>query len=126
LVDFFTWTRDAALTLKTLIDDFLFGNEALQPYIEDYIRSQAILQTVSSPSGTLLPNGAGLGEPKFTANGSRLNGNWGRPQRDGPALRAVALIEYSNYCISQGKRDRVKEEIWPIIANDLSYVGQYW
>lgn len=112
--------------MRTLIDDFLFGNKALQPIIEDYIHSQAVLQTVSNPSGTLLPNGLGLGEPKFLADGSRYNGNWGRPQRDGPALRAIALIQYSNYLISQGKRDRVRKEIWPIIANDLSYVGQYW
>ncbi len=124
--DFYTWTRDAALTLKTLIDEFLLGNKALQPYIEDYVHSQAVLQTVSNPSGTLLPSGAGLGEPKFTANGTRFNGNWGRPQRDGPSLRAIALIQYSNYLISHGKRERVKTEIWPIIANDLSYTGQYW
>ncbi|KAK3896798.1 Six-hairpin glycosidase-like protein [Staphylotrichum tortipilum] len=123
---FYTWTRDAALTLKTLIDEFLLGNKALQPYIEDYVHSQAVLQTVSNPSGTLLPSGSGLGEPKFTANGTRFNGNWGRPQRDGPSLRAVALIQYSNYLISRGKRERVKTEIWPIIANDLSYTGQYW
>ncbi|KAH7626280.1 Six-hairpin glycosidase-like protein [Sordaria sp. MPI-SDFR-AT-0083] len=94
---FYTWTRDAALTYKTLVDEFLFGNKALQPYIEDYIHSQAVLQTVTNPSGKLLPSGAGLGEPKFNADGSRYNGNWGRPQRDGPALRAIALIEYSNY-----------------------------
>ncbi|KAJ4291330.1 hypothetical protein N0V88_006334 [Collariella sp. IMI 366227] len=123
---FFTWTRDAALTLKTLVDEFLFGNGALQPYIEDYIYSQAVLQTVSNPSGTMLPNGLGLGEPKYEADGSRYNGNWGRPQRDGPPLRAVALITYSNYLIQKGGLDRVKEEIWPIIANDLTYTGQYW
>ena len=126
MADFFTWTRDAALTFKTIIDEFVFGNKALQPYIEDYLHAQAVLQTVSNPSGTLLPNGAGLGEPKYAANGSRFNGNWGRPQRDGPSLRAVALISYSNYLISQGQRDRVKTEIWPIIANDLAYAGQYW
>lgn len=124
--DFYTWTRDAALTYKTLIDEFLFGNKALQPYIEDYIHSQAVLQTVTNPSGKLLPSGAGLGEPKFNADGSRYNGNWGRPQRDGPALRAIALIEYSKYLVKKGEGERVKEVIWPVIANDLAYVGQYW
>ncbi|KAK4192005.1 family 15 putative glycoside hydrolase [Podospora australis] len=123
---FYTWTRDAALTFKTIVDDFIFGNKALQPYIEGYIHSQAKLQTVSNPSGSLLPNGHGLGEPKYHADGSRYNGNWGRPQRDGPPLRAVALITYSNYLISKGQSARVKTEIWPVIANDLSYVGQYW
>lgn len=124
--DFFTWTRDAALTFRTLIDDFVFGNKALEPLINDYIYGQARLQTVSNPSGTLLPNGAGLGEPKYMKDGSRYNGNWGRPQRDGPPLRAISLIQYSNYLVSKGQKARVKDEIWPIIANDLAYVGQYW
>ncbi|KAK3324159.1 family 15 glycosyl hydrolase [Cercophora scortea] len=123
---FYTWTRDAALTLKTVVDEFMFGNTALQVVIENYIHAQAALQTVTNPSGTLLPSGLGLGEPKYNADGTRYNGNWGRPQRDGPALRAIALIQYSNYLISQGETDKVKTIIWPIIANDLSYAGQYW
>lgn len=87
--DFYTWTRDAALTLKMIVDEFLFGETELQPYVEDYIHAQAVLQTVSNPSGAFLPVGLGLGEPKFEANGTSFNGNWGRPQRDGPALRAI-------------------------------------
>ncbi|KAK3944891.1 1, 4-alpha-D-glucan glucohydrolase [Diplogelasinospora grovesii] len=123
---FYTWSRDSALTLKTLVDEFLFGSKALQTYIEDYIHAQAVLQTVTNPSGSLLGSGLGLGEPKFNVDGTRFNGNWGRPQRDGPALRAIAIIEYSNWLISQGQSDKVKNVIWPIIQNDLSYVGQYW
>ncbi|KAL3420003.1 Glucoamylase P [Phlyctema vagabunda] len=123
---FFTWSRDAALTLKMIVDEFIFGNQALQPYIEDYLRSQAVLQTVSNPSGTFLPSGLGLGEPKYQVDGTRFNGAWGRPQRDGPALRATALITYSNYLIKNGQSKYVKTVIWPVISNDLSYVGQYW
>ena len=98
-------------------------------HIDDYIRSQAILQTVTNPSGSLQPSGAGLGEPKFNADGTRYNGNWGRPQRDGPPLRAVAMIQYSKHLVEKGGRkgkERVQKEIWPVIANDLAYVGQYW
>jgi glucoamylase len=109
-----------------LIDEFLLGNTSLQPIIEEYIHAQAVLQTVSNPSGTLLPEGLGLGEPKFLADGSQFNGAWGRPQRDGPALRAVALMTYSNYLIQHGRSAEAKTVIWPIISNDLSYVGQYW
>lgn len=108
------------------MDDFVFGNTALKPYLDDYVHSQAVLQTVTNPSGALLPNGGGLGEPKFNADGSRFNGNWGRPQRDGPPLRAIAMIAYSNWLIAHGELERVNTTIWPIIANDLSYVGQYW
>src|SRR3954469_11477654 len=109
-----------------IIDEFIFGNSALQPQIEKYVKAQAILQTVSNPSGTFLPNGLGLGEPKYQVDGTRFNGAWGRPQRDGPALRAIALMTYSKWLISRGQSKRAKTVIWPIISNDLSYVGQYW
>lgn len=60
--------------------------------------------------------------------GARFNGAWGRPQRDGPALRAIALITYSKWLIqNEGYPGRAEANvIWPIISNDLSYVGQYW
>ncbi|KAI1849333.1 hypothetical protein JX266_004828 [Neoarthrinium moseri] len=123
---FYTWSRDSALTLKALVDEFILGETSLQQYIEDYVHAQAVLQTVSNPSGTFLPSGKGLGEPKYNVDGTRFNGNWGRPQRDGPALRAIALITYSNWLIANGQTSKAKTVIWPIISNDLSYVGQYW
>jgi glucoamylase len=89
-----------------LIDEFIFGKSSLQTVINDYIHAQAVLQTVSSPSGTFLPQGVGLGEPKFMVDGTRFNGAWGRPQRDGPALRAVALMTYSNWLIQHGQKVR--------------------
>jgi glucoamylase len=109
-----------------IIDEFIFGNTALQPMIEDYIHAQAVLQTVSNPSGTLLPSGLGLAEPKYKVDGTRFNGAWGRLQRDGPALHAIALITYCNWLTENGHIDKAKTVIWPIISNDLSYVGQYW
>lgn len=125
--DFFTWTRDAALTMQMIIYEYIFGNHTLEPYIEDYIHSQAILQTVSSPSGTLLPDGLGLAEPKFLVDSTKFNAPWGRPQRDGPALRAIALITYCKHLVEEkGQRNKAKMIIWPIIQNDISYVGQYW
>ncbi|KAL8775683.1 MAG: hypothetical protein Q9209_000179 [Squamulea sp. 1 TL-2023] len=122
---FYTWTRDSALTAKMLIDDFIAGDTSLQPQIEDYISAQAILQTVSNPSGDL-SDGSGLGEPKFEVNSTAFTGPWGRPQRDGPALRATALIAYSRWLVLNGEEYRVASKIWPIISNDLNYVGEYW
>ena len=83
----YTWTRDSALTLKLLIDEFIAGNSSLQSTIEYYIVAQAKLQTVSNPSGSL--SSGGLGEPKFNIDLTAFTGAWGRPQRDGPALRFV-------------------------------------
>lgn len=110
-----------------LVDEFLHGNQGLQTNIRDYVKSQAILQTVSNPSGAL-GSGRGLGEPKFYANLTRFNGDWGRPQRDGPALRATALITYVRYLLSTGiDSDKTEaNNVWGVIQNDLNYVAQYW
>ena len=73
----YTWTRDSALTLKMLIDEFSNGDSSLQSHIEDYISAVAYLQTVTNPSGSL-STGAGLGEPKYNIDLTRFNGAWGR------------------------------------------------
>ena len=109
-----------------IVDEFTFGNKKLQGKIEEYITSQAVLQTDSNPSGTFLPQGLGLGEPKYMVDGKRFNGAWGRPQRDGPALRAITLMTYSKWLMKNGQAKKAKNVFWPIISNDLSYVGQYW
>ena len=80
---FFTWTRDSALTYLMIVDELIFGtervgNNSLQIAIEDYGEAQAFLQTVTNPSGSLWPAGAGLGEPKFYTNKTRFNLAWGR------------------------------------------------
>ncbi|KAM3081680.1 glycoside hydrolase 15 protein [Clarireedia jacksonii] len=123
---FYTWTRDSALTFKSLVDTFISGtySASLQQEIESYISAQAGLQTVSNPSGDL--SSGGLGEPKFNVDKSAFTGSWGRPQRDGPALRATALVAYSRWLINNGYTSTVQSIIWPIVRNDLSYVAQYW
>lgn len=143
---FYTWTRDSALTLKEVIDIFQYGYDStLQTEIQNYIVSQAIQQGVSNPSGSL-SDGTGLGEPKFNVDLTAYTGSWGksetlsfhytgncdtdkssgRPQRDGPALRAIALIDYANWLIDNGYTSTASGILWPIIKNDLNYVAQYW
>ena len=41
-------------------------------------------------------------------------------------MRATALIAYSRWLISNGDISFVTSVTWPIISNDLSFVGQYW
>ncbi|OBT51430.1 hypothetical protein VE04_08518 [Pseudogymnoascus sp. 24MN13] len=123
---FYTWTRDSALTFKCIVDTFINSYSAtLQVEIENYIIAQAKLQTVSNPSGSF-SDGSGLGEPKFNADGTAFTGSWGRPRRDGPALRATALIAYSRWLIANGYTSTASSLVWPVIQNDLSYVTQYW
>ena len=123
--DFDTWTRDSALTFKALVDAFIAGNTSLKGLIEKYIYAQALIQTVPNLSGNL-STGAGLGEPKFEADGTAFNAPWGRPQNDGPGLRATALVAYAQWQLGNGGASFVTDVIWPILSNDLNFIGQYW
>ncbi len=108
-----------------MVDAFIAGNTSLQSLIESYIYAQAQLQAVPNLSGNL-STGAGLGEPKFEADGTAFNAPWGRPQFDGPALRATTLVAYSRWLLSNGGTSFVSDVIWPILSNDLNFIGQYW
>lgn len=101
--------------MKTLVDEFINGNTSLQSHIEDYIKAQAIIQTIINPSGSL-SSGAGLGEPKYQINETAFKGSWGRPQRDGPALRAIALMSYINWLTANGQSSEATDIIWPIVS----------
>ncbi|CAI0652044.1 unnamed protein product [Colletotrichum noveboracense] len=123
---FYTWTRDAGLVFKAVVDIFTNSYDAnLQTNIQNYIASQARLQGVSNPSGSL-SDGSGLGEPKFEVNLTPYTGAWGRPQRDGPALRAIAIIGYAKWLVKNGYSSTASSVLWPVIRNDLNYVAQYW
>ncbi|KAF2743043.1 carbohydrate-binding module family 20 protein [Sporormia fimetaria CBS 119925] len=121
---FYTWTRDAALTYKMLVERFIAGDSSLRTKIDQYVSAQAILQGVSNPSGG--PTTGGLGEPKFNADLTAFTGSWGRPQRDGPPLRATALILYANWLIANGGRTQALNTVWPVISKDLAYTAKYW
>ncbi|KAE8149099.1 Six-hairpin glycosidase-like protein [Aspergillus avenaceus] len=121
---FYTWTRDSGLVMKTLVDLFRNGDAQLLPIIEEFITSQARIQGVSNPSGGL--SSGGLGEPKLNADETAFTGAWGRPQRDGPALRATAMISFGEWLIDNGYTKIAADLVWPVIRNDLSYVAQYW
>jgi glucoamylase len=59
------------------VDRFINQYDAgLQKRIQQYIASQAKLQGVSNPSGSL-SDGSGLGEAKFEVDLSAFTGGWG-------------------------------------------------
>ncbi|KAK0464222.1 glucoamylase [Desarmillaria tabescens] len=121
----YTWTRDSSLVFQALIDQYTLGlDTTLRTQIDNFVSSQAIVQQVSNPSGTV--SSGGLGEPKFNIDLSAFTGGWGRPQRGGPALRATALITYANWLIANGNTSYVTSTLWPIIELDLGYVVTYW
>lgn len=110
--DFYTWARDSALTVKALVHELILNDRTdLIRTIDDYVRSAAVLQTVYNPSGGL-DDGRGLGEPKFNVDETRFNDPWGRPQRDGPALQAITLMDYVKWLVENGQRSKAQEIVW--------------
>ena len=73
-----------------------------------------------------------LGEPKFEMDGRAVNEWWARPQNDGPALRAIALIRLAWGLLEEGR----EAEVWKlydgklptssVIKADLEYVSHHW
>ncbi|KAG7862667.1 hypothetical protein KL919_001797 [Ogataea angusta] len=134
---FYQWTRDSAVTIGTLIDylddtGFEDAEYNIPEIIEAYIVNSKKLQRLSNPSGTF-ETLEGLGEPKFEVNSTEFTGPWGRPQRDGPALRASTVISYLNILRKYNKELVLKDELideetiyHEVVKPDLSYVTRSW
>ncbi|KAF2797825.1 glycoside hydrolase family 15 protein [Melanomma pulvis-pyrius CBS 109.77] len=141
---FYQWVRDAAITTSTLVD--LYADDpssqlssSLSTILDAYANLQYTLQHTNNPSGTF-SDLSGLGEPKFEIDGAPFVGNWGRPQRDGPALRAITLMAYLRaynashpwLWTSDSGEDWFKPLYDPkmpansIIKADLEYVSHFW
>ncbi|KAG0141294.1 hypothetical protein CROQUDRAFT_674179 [Cronartium quercuum f. sp. fusiforme G11] len=121
--NYFCWTRNAAITFQALIERFIYGITWLEPLIKSYVDSVKTIQGVENLSGQI--NTGGLGEPKFYPNQTSFMEPWARPQRDGPALRASALMDYG-LSIYSTQEPYVTDVLWPIIKTDLDYVVGYW
>ncbi|KAL4783906.1 Six-hairpin glycosidase-like protein [Aspergillus varians] len=117
---FFTWTRDSSLVFRTLVEMVREGDSDLLPIIQSWISSQARIQGVENPSGGLA-DGQGLGEAKFMIDETPFAGSWGRPQRDGPALRATTMIEFGWWLLSQGYQQMATNIVWPIYWNQSGF-----
>ncbi|KII83020.1 carbohydrate-binding module family 20 protein [Plicaturopsis crispa FD-325 SS-3] len=121
----YSWVRDASLVAKVLIDQYTEGvDDSLRDLIDDYVSAEATFQQLDNPSGSV--SSGGLGEPKFYINLTAFEGPWGRPQRDGPALRSTALITYANWLLDNNNSSFVSKTLWPIIKLDLDYVHDKW
>ncbi|KAK6504337.1 hypothetical protein TWF506_002540 [Arthrobotrys conoides] len=119
---FFQWTRDGSIVMEHIVSEYLANGAYLQ-YIKDWVNVQNILQHTNNPSGSF--TSGGLGEPKFNVDNSAYTSPWGRPQRDGPALRAITLIKFAKKYITIDS-NYVTNTLWPVIKPDLDYVATYW
>lgn len=126
---YYHWVRDASLVMDVLVDKYAKAKSAndkalLQSLLNDFISFSKRNQSTWNWSG-------GLGEPKFNVDGTAFNEPWGRPQNDGPALRALALSRFAFTLIAEGKKELVRSRLYSesfdsIIKADLEYVSHRW
>jgi glucoamylase len=116
---------DAVLSLYARAADpqeqFLYRTK-LDEYVEFSRFTQA---TPGKPTG--------LGEPKFHVDGTAFTDPWGRPQNDGPALRAIALIRFAHHLLDAGDEASVRGSLYDavlppqsVIKADLEYLSHHW
>ncbi|SJX64326.1 related to Glucoamylase precursor [Sporisorium reilianum f. sp. reilianum] len=118
---FYAWVRDAALTMKVVISQPMLD----RTLVTSYANAEKVHQQNAASSS------AGQGEPKFNVDGSLFTGPWGRPQNDGPALRASALMAFAkriglNDAFTTGTLYKSDLSAGSVIKTDLEYVAHHW
>jgi len=132
---YYQWVRDAAITMAEVVAEYgETKDDGLKAIIEDYAKLQDSIQNTFNPSGGYTTGG--LGEPKFMVDGAPFTENWGRPQRDGPALRALTLMMYVRMLnetdpslINHDWLRKLYDGKFPtrsVIKADLEYVSHSW
>ncbi|KAJ2522493.1 hypothetical protein H4217_000699 [Coemansia sp. RSA 1939] len=124
---YYVWTRDAALTMSEVIAWLPQTREEENASNATFVRqieqtADAYVQFTQTVQGKT--SKYGLGEAKFFVDGSVFTGSWCNAQPDGPAARALALIEYVRY---RRNRNRPIDPLAvPLIRTDLNYVARVW
>lgn len=118
----FHWVRDAAITMDEVVKLYVKASgpqkKALKQYLINYVNFERKAQTQISRSGEKT-----LGQPKYNMDAMIWEGPWARPQNDGPALRAITLIEIAK--LFKQENENV-DYILDMIAMDLNYVAVEW
>ncbi len=126
---YFHWVRDAGLVMDPVVTMYSQARGAdkqrLGKILSDYAGFSRQLQQT--------PTLTGLGEPKFHVDGRAFNGPWGRPQNDGPALRALSLTRWAKQLLRENQRPYVTSKLYKaeipaktVIKADLEYVAHHW
>ncbi|WP_437594806.1 glycoside hydrolase family 15 protein [Sorangium sp. So ce1000] len=129
---YFHWVRDSGIAVKAVLSLYQSATQAAarQWYLNllmDFVNFSRHIQRTAARSP------AGQGEPKFTIDGEPYSGPWGRPQNDGPAIRAIELTRLAFVLLNEGKRELVREKLYDaklptdsVIKTDLEYISHHW
>lgn len=129
---YFDWVRDSAIAMG-LIETWYENNHlaADKERLFHYVSWTRMIQQQNPP----LPGQDILGEPKFYINGYPFDGAWGRPQNDGPAIRATVLIRFAQQLLNQHEKEYVQTYLYNsnldpqsmgAIKIDLEYIAHHW
>jgi glucoamylase len=132
---YYHWVRDSGLTMQVVVNLYAQAQGADQQkyfqILSDFVDFSSNIQQKPNRSGN--PWDMGPGEPKFMVDGSVDMEDWGRPQTDGPALRASAMIHFANILIDQGQMALVNQKLYQstipattLIKADLEFVSHHW
>ncbi|SNX85663.1 related to Glucoamylase precursor [Melanopsichium pennsylvanicum] len=118
---FYSWVRDAALTMKVAVSQPTLDRQLLV----NYANAEKVHQQNAASSSS------GQGEPKFNVDGSLFTGPWGRPQSDGAAIRASTLIAFAKRIgltdpFVTGTLYKSDLNGGSVIKTDLEYVSKSW
>ncbi|KAM0790789.1 hypothetical protein ACM66B_004637 [Microbotryomycetes sp. NB124-2] len=130
---FFQWTRDSALVMHTLVDQFKKTGH-FRDKVDEYVQESQKLQHLDTVLGGF--HEQGLGDVKYNVDGTPFTDSWCRPQPDGPALRAITMISFARHLLETGSdedkqfvRDVLYDGRLPtesVIKGDLEYVAHHW
>lgn len=113
------WVRDAALTMGSLIELKLYRfYPELENKINSWIEFERQLQKKAM-------EGVGLGEPVFLIDGEIYPFEWGRPQNDGPATRALSMTYWLEHLEAQSPQ-KALELYRDVVSQDINYVLTHW
>ena len=129
---YYDWVRDSAIAMGLIASWY---ETQLNPHdkklLQQYVQWVETIQHQPTPI-----NGSDiLGEPKFYLDGRPYDGPWGRPQNDGPALRALALTKFANQLLKNNETNYVRTHLYggglnPMtmgtIKMDLEYLAHHW
>lgn len=127
---FYHWVRDAGLTMGEIVSLFELvkdpsSKQNLEKIIWNWIEFERQNQETAMASSI-------LGEPIFTVTGEIYPYPWGRPQNDGPAIRALAMIQFTESLLKSNRITEARKlylNEYPAhspIKRDLEYVAYKW
>jgi len=128
---FYHWVRDASIVAGTVLDLYERADDEKERFSDEQFLKDF---THFSRTNQLTPNrSGGLGEPKFNVDGTAFNAEWGRPQNDGPALRAITLIRWAGHLLRRGQIHWVRSQLYDglipthtVIKADLEFISHHW